>query len=649
MRRLALLLVCACGTGQGDGAHIDTGLDALEVSSVSPGALVPGSRLVVGGAAFVHRDYGTTALRLVGTFAGKEVDVQVPLDHVDYDRLEGDWPGGREMGMGADHGEFVGEARVEVVSRHDGQTYRSPPRPLELAIREQLEPRADAVQEGTIRVNEPILVDGDGFLLGEAEGHTLAVLEGCFRATGAETCESIGPVEVTAAPETDFDRTRVVFPFHPRIAGIQPGTFTGTVTLVNQRGQERSSPSAPLPVEYVVLVPTVTGFAPQVASLGQYVDIEGGGFVGPDDDMPTLVTTLHLEGSFLKEGFASASPVILDLIPIFVSGHKVRYVVSEDDDLASILDLRKDAGSFTGTVRPTIRTGTEEVSGESAEVSFAIGHVKQVVWVRFLPSYVESLRHFGLRALDARIRERVLAVARRDYAGVGIEFRSEPPADFALYSTVELSGPDPNGKGLFGYDNTPGKDVGNLRLYDKVGGGNAQTLDDGNLGYGGVFIESFFRLGLHPGEFGTAIEGGSDQIFDQIFDPFRPDLGGLPVLSNDVGPDLVWRDQGGGCPASERREQIACAVFVLGNLIGSTMSHEIGHSLGLANPTQSEPHNRGDEPNRLMDSGGARTVRERAELDGQGPSVFCRDDFEYLRRILPSSEPAPAIDRPRCF
>jgi hypothetical protein len=34
--------------------------------------------------------------------------------------------------------------------------------------------------------------------------------------------------------------------------------------------------------------------------------------------------------------------------------------------------------------------------------------VKQVIYLRFLPSYVESLRHFGLRALDARIRARVL-------------------------------------------------------------------------------------------------------------------------------------------------------------------------------------------------------------------------------------------------
>ena len=49
---------------------------------------------------------------------------------------------------------------------------------------------------------------------------------------------------------------------------------------------------------------------------------------------------------------------------------------------------------------------------------------------------------------------------------------------------------DPNGLGLFGYDNTPGKDDGNTRLYDKLGGLNAQTQQDGYPGYGGVFLES---------------------------------------------------------------------------------------------------------------------------------------------------------------
>ena len=38
------------------------------------------------------------------------------------------------------------------------------------------------------------------------------------------------------------------------------------------------------------------------------------------------------------------------------------------------------------------------------------------------------------------------------------------------------------------------------------------------------------------------------------------------------------------------------------------------------------------------------TVRQ-----GQGPGVFCDDEYAYLQMILPSSEPAPDVERPGCF
>ena len=88
---------------------------------------------------------------------------------------------------------------------------------------------------------------------------------------------------------------------------------------------------------------------------------------------------------------------------------------------------------------------------------------------------------------------------------------------------------------------------------------------------------------------------------------------------------------------------------MLGNLIGGTLSHEIGHSLGLANPYADGFHNAGDAPNRLMDAGGDRPFLERAELQGQGPGVFCDDEYAYLRMIMPSTEPPNAVQRPGCF
>lgn len=164
----------------------------------------------------------------------------------------------------------------------------------------------------------------------------------------------------------------------------------------------------------------------------------------------------------------------------------------------------------------------------------------------------------------------------------------------------------------------------------------------------GVFVESFFGFSLHPGRFVPRPVDGADALFDAILDPFRPDVDGAPVLAADLAgvPALT---SGAGCPASDRRQAVACAVWVLGSMIGTTMTHEIGHSLGLAEPGEPDVyHNPGDRPNRLMDAGGARTQRERAELAGEGPAVFCDGDYDYLRRILPAAEPPPAVSRPPC-
>src|SRR5262249_17459992 len=112
-------------------------------------------------------------------------------------------------------------------------------------------------------------------------------------------------------------------------------------------------------------------------------------------------------------------------------------------------------------------------------------------------------------------------------------------------------------------------------------------------------------------------------------------------------------EDGAVCPADPRDRQsvVACAVFTLGNLIGTTLTHEVGHSLGLADPEGSLFHDAGDAPNRLMDTGDARPFEERSELVGQGPAVFCGAEFDYLRTILrgaPMGAAVPSSARPRC-
>jgi hypothetical protein len=652
MVRSRTLLVTAALVASGCATSFvnDDGLEGLALSSVRPAMVVPGSVLAIEGRSFVDRPWGVSRLRFEGTFtdaAGqRSIDVVAPARFVDFDHLEVDVGGELFTLFGSDEGDFAGAVTVEVENSADGRVYVTESLPMELAVRPWLDPRLDRVQtEGLVFVNDDLEVEGAGLLFGGGEGTTYAVLSGCFSLEGGGGCTPIDPIEIPVTPRSRFDRSRGAFAFSPRVAGIRPGTFTGSVRLRNAHASGELRESGADQVTYDLIEPIVFSVGPTAASLGQYVEVSCGGFVGGADGGVTL---LSLVGTYTPTGAPSGVPVDLVLVPEFFAGRTVRYVVSEDDSLGEALDLRRDTGTFVGNLTPIIAYGADEVTGQAAPVTLSIAPVKQVIYLHFLPSYVESLRHFGLRGADALIRERVAEVVRRDYAGVNLEVRDEPPTDFALYSHVDIAGPDPNGLGLFGYDNTPGKDTGNQRLYDRIGGVNAQTQEDGFPGFGGVFIESLFAFSPNPGSFAQSVSG-ADPTFDAVFDPTRPDRGGERVRAVDLAGGIPKLDNGDACPATDRGEQIACAVFVLGSLIGTTTSHEIGHSLGLANPYGDGFHNPTDGINRLMDGGADRPFLERAELFGHGPAVFCDEEYDYLRVILPSDEPPPAVNRPGCL
>ncbi len=640
----ALAILAGCirheAVEPGLGRGLDPGLEDLAVTQVAPTAIVPGTKLVVTGASFVDEPWGTATLHLQGQAGAREIDLAWPAEFIDFHTLAVAIDGGKLDELGGD-ADFHGTATVEIVAATDHQTYRATPLAIDLVFRTQLTPAVTALAASpVIFVNDEIEVDGDGFLLGDDEGVTVARLTGCFTPDAGGACEPRPTVEL---PLVAGSRTQARFAFSPKIAGIEPGSFTGTVTIVNAQPTAAPISAAPIPVAYDLVTPQVFSIDPPAASLGQYVFVHGGGFVGGE---PDALTELELAGTFTRTG-GTAADVRMMLIPEFASGRLVRYVVNTDDVLGRAIDLHADTATFTGTVTPVVSYGSATVRGQSTQVSFAVAPVKQVVYLQFETSYIEGLRDFGLRAVAPQIRDRILAVCREVYRGVNIEFRTEPPADFALYETVELVGIDPNNQGLFGYDNSPGKDTGNLRLYDRLGGVNATTQEDGYPGFGGVFVRSLMGFSQHPGRFATSV-GGADPVFDQVFDPFRADRGGQPITSADLADSLPAVTDGTGCPAKDRAQQIQCAIYVLGNLVGGTLAHEIGHSLGLANPYQDDFHDPGDAPRRLMDAGDARPFLERANLMGQGPEVFCDDEYAYLRKILPSPDLANAIPRPGC-
>jgi hypothetical protein len=643
--RLGVLAALAAVTGCAVTVATDPGLEGLALTEVAPTTIVAGTKLVVTGASFVDEQWGDATLHLQGQASGRAVDAAWPAKFVDFGTLTVAIDGGKLAEIGGD-GDFLGTATVEIVAVTDHTRYRTAPLAVDLAFRTRLQPAAKTIAaSGVIFVNDEIEVDGDGFLLGGDEGATAARIAGCFTPRAGGACQPVPGMDLPLAPAPAMprSRTRASFAFSPRLAGIRPGTFTGTVTIVNEQASAAPSATSPVNVTYELVTSQVFSVDPPAASLGQYVFVHGGGFVGGE---PGALTELELSGTFTRIGGAPAA-VQMMLIPEFVEGRLVRYVVSTDDELGHAVELRSETGAFTGTVTPVVSYGGDRVRGQGTAVAFAIAPVKQVVYLAFEPSYVEGLRDFGLRAVDNRLRDRILAVCRQAYQGVNIEFRTTPPAEFALFETVELVGVDPNDLGLFGYDNSPGKDSGNLRLYDRLGGVNAQTQNDGYPGFGGVFVRSLMEFSQHPGSFAKSI-AGADPVFDQVFDPFRADRGGEPITSVDLAGAVAALADGAGCPGRGRAQQIPCAIYVLGNLVGGTLAHEIGHSLGLANPYMDGFHDRGDAANRLMDAGDARPFLERATLAGQGPAVFCDTEYAYLRTILPSAEPANPVARPGC-
>ena len=658
-RRLAcaLGLVLAGCTARAELPVVDSGIGPVALLEVHPDLLLPSSEIDLVGSGFVGADIAPARLILEGSFtpaggAAQPIDLAMAAAPVDAAHLRAIADASFFAALGGANGQLVARAKVVFDSPIDQTAHASPSVDVAFDIADTLAPSLSGATGGTLHINDPIALSGDGFLLGTGEGATHALVSGCFLPSGASgDCATAGvtvtDVDVIALPAADWDRSHLVFPFAPEIAGIGPGSFSGSVRIENRLsgGQVVKAPFA-RPLTVTVERPEVNQVSPTGASLGQYVEVTGGGFVGAASDEITL---LHLTGSFSADGAAQPTPVDLELVPHFVSGRHLRYVLDENDALGKVVDLRRVSGTFTGQVSPVVRKGTAQVAGGPTPVTLNIAPVKQVVWVRFLPSYVDSLRLYGLAAADQAVRARVLAVAARDYAGINIEFRSDEPTDFALYSQVDVAGPDPNDLGLLGYDNTPGKDVGNQRLFDKIGGVNASTQSDGFPGFGGIFAEEFLGFSRHPGPVDALPV--TAPLFDTLFDPLRPETG-TPATVPEAQAGIAALSDGSACPASDprdRKQVVACATFVLGNLIGTTLTHEVAHSLGLADPDGELFHDPGDLPNRLMEAGDGRPFEERAELVGQGPGVFCDREYDYLRTVLAgSATPPPDVARPGC-
>jgi len=608
---LSALLVVAVGCGDDSGEDPEPTQvrpQIVEVRSSEP--QLPGTALAL---RVANRDALVAAPRLALATAGESFDL-VPR----YSSPDAEWA----YELTATVFEAVGAGRHPVTLTLIGESpagapLQSDPFDYELDLVTDLSFAIDGAPSGSVFRNEPAVLSGSGFLE-DAEGTMVARFEGDFTAEGGSATTVMAELPVTQAEPGD--RSRGLLVLGTELGGALPGTFEGTVTLEATLAGRLPMATEPFATTLRFQPPAIFSLEPGAAPLEHLVLVRGGGFLGGDPEELTLV---RLSGTFTDPIGGSAS-IDEELVFEFRDGETLGWVLdAEPVGQRLVATLFGDSeGQFVGTMTPVTFAGDSELAGSMAPVTLDLTPITQVVWVRFLPGFYESLPRFGLAAsagaIEPLVAERIEAI----FAPWRVEVRLEQPTDVSAagYTTVEIGGPDPNGLGLFGYDNTPGKDVGNLRLFDAIGGENAQTQEDGFPGYGGVFVESMLMWSSHPEIPGGDVGPEPDPVFDEIFDPVRDE----PATAAEVG--------GSGA----RGPTVARAVNALASAIGETAAHELGHSFGLAAPFGASTvfHNAGDREGCLMDTGSARPFGERAAQPGFAATEVCGESAIYLDGIL---------------
>ncbi len=532
--------------------------------------------------------------------------------------------------LGVEGGQvYEGTLSVEVEDLGGGLTGVSAPQAVTLSFQDQLTPDLRPPTLFEVFPNDLVEFDAQG-LLRPGEGVTELALDGTFTPDTGEP-QSVRAT-LTATPAGSRQRASVRWP--ATTFGVRPGVFEGTFTPRNKHALSDTTEGPSSDVSVALLLTEIDGFDPPAACRGQITKLVGRGFI-PSDPAAGQSMYFLFDGMFeTRSGTVVdfSGPKALQLAPEAVLEHTEAQMVlrtqtqqAPGGGRTSLVGLTATPGSFQGTITPVLVDGVRTVQGRPYQGGFTILPTAQQVYIKFLPSFSEGLETFGLRNVEPEIRARIFEVLRRDYGDFNIEFSDQRPEDFVEYSVVEVAGPDPNGAGLFGLDNTNGKDTGNLRLNDIVGGQNAESGENGFYSFGGVFIASFTT-------FSPSLDASSEIAsprFDDIFSPVMPALGGTPVDASE------W-------PSGPRKDTIQMALTVMGNLIGGTLVHEIGHSLGLAyspqdliDPNSMHFHNDFDEPGAIMDSGNNRPFEERAEIDGAPAPYFIPVNHRYLETTLP--------------
>lgn len=625
---VSTLMLFGCGPSQvGEGGYL---LAPLTIHTLEPADWLLGTRVQVVGTGFVWEDVGSMTATIEARSGTREVAVRVDLGVESAERASFVVNRALYSLLPVDGEPLVGSLKVERMGPRG--VAGSATIPIQVSIVSSLQPSLVSLTPAEVYPGEEVTVTGSGFLFpGEGHlDHTGSVRYGTtwVRFEGRILGDESGPVRDLAVPLSTHDRHHASFRLTPDLMGLGPFVFEGDAEVRNVfTGADDSVETPGNRLEGLVLRmgrTRLTGLSPALVRRGQEIVFHGNGFLPADGGLGTLTFIAFTGTEVGSDGGSSQHGLVNPLlfVPDAVIGNTTARLV-----LRTLVgpDLRPTGlGSrpvtLNGIFTPHVVFRDRVTVGEGIQTTLEVGRTVQVVWLRFLPTFEDGLETFGLRDVADAVKARALAVCSEDYRGLSVEFRTTRPEDFVEYLTVEVMARDPNDAGLLGLDNSFGKDVGNLILDERIGGYNARSDEAGFYPFGGVFVESFQFFSPRLAK-GPAQEFASP-LFDAVFSPVMPALGGQPARPDEVGA------------SGARGEAVLEAIRVLGNLLGDTISHEVGHALGLA-AVEGDVHNPGDNPGYIMDSGVFRPFEERAQLPGAFPRVFAPYDRAYLEEILP--------------
>ena len=220
----------------------DPGLEGLALTSVAPGTIIPGTKIVVAGDVVRRRSVGRghAAPRRHGR--RPSIDVAWPAKFVDFehdDRRDRRRASSTQVGGDVD---FDGTATVEVVATSDGKTYSSEPLTTDAVVPQQADADADRhrrrrASSSTTRSRSTATASCSA----ATRARRSRAISGCFTARRAAAAarrsrrrtSPMVPARARCRARRRSSRSRRSSP------ASSPGTFTGKITIVNKQTAQR--------------------------------------------------------------------------------------------------------------------------------------------------------------------------------------------------------------------------------------------------------------------------------------------------------------------------------------------------------------------------------------------------------------------------